>query len=140
MRNFATEGTPLALSNSGSHTNLSTLTMDKDDDGGGSSDSDGDAGLLDAVAQRGERPLGGGGGGGNGGARHQVNLPSSRNIRSRSSLGVREEGEGRVGVRAAAPKVTSGPIATAAAARAAAQRRGGGGSHLVQHGALARPR
>ena len=120
MRNFATEGTPLALSNSGSHTNLSTLTMDKDDDG--SSDSDGD--LLAAVAQRGERPLGGGGGGG--GARHPVNLPSSRNIRSRSSLGVREEGEGRVGVRAAATKVTSGPIATAAAARAAAQRRGGG--------------
>ena len=133
MRNFATEGTPLALSNSGSHTNLSTLTMDKDDDG--SSDSDGD--LLAAVAQRGERPLGGGGGGG---ARHPVNLPSSRNGRSRSSLGVREEGEGRVGVRAAAaPKVTSGPTATAAAARAAAQRRGGA-SHLVQHGALTRPR
>ena len=132
MRNFATEGTPLALSNSGSHTNLSTLTMDKDDDG--SSDSDGD--LLAAVAQRGERPLGGGGGG----ARHPVNLPSSRNGRSRSSLGVREEGEGRVGVRAAAaPKVTSGPTATAAAARAAAQRRGGA-SHLVQHGALTRPR
>ena len=128
MRNFATEGTPLALSNSGSHTNLSTLTMDKDDDVV-SSDSDGDAGLLEAVAQR-------------GGPRPQVNLPSSsRNVRSRSSLGVREEGEGRVGVRATAPKTTSGPSATTAAvARAAAQRRGVGGSHLVQHGALARPR
>ena len=101
--------------------------MDKEDDVG-SSDSDGD--LLGAVAQRGV-----------GGATRQANLPSTRSIRSRSSLGVREEGEGRVGVRAAAPRVTTGPAgaATASAARAAAHRRGGG-SHLVQHGALARPR
>ena len=56
------EGTPLALSNSGSQTNLSALTVDKD--GGDDSDSEGDAGLLEAVAQRGERPFGG--------ARHPV--------------------------------------------------------------------
>ena len=132
MRNFATEGTPLALSNSGSHTNLSTLTVDKDE-ADVSSESDGDAALLDAIAQRGNRPLGGGG---------PKPGPAARSGRSRSSLGVREEGEGRVGVRAAAaaaPRVTSGQAGTAAA-RAAAQRRGGAGSHLVQHGALARPR
>ena len=131
VRNFATEGTPLALSNSGSHTNLSTLTVDKDE-ADVSSESDGDAALLDAIAQRGNRPLGGGG---------PKPGPAARSGRSRSSLGVREEGEGRVGVRAAAaaPRVTSGQ-AGPAAARAAAQRRGGGGSHLVQHGALARPR
>ena len=125
VRNFATEGTPLALSNSGSHTNLSTLTVDKDE-ADVSSESDGDAALLDAIAQRGNRPLGGGG---------PKPGPAARSGRSRSSLGVREEGEGRVGVRAAAaPRGTSGP-----AARAATQRRGGG-SHLVQHGALTRPR
>ena len=56
VRNFAVEGTPLALSNSGSQTNLSALTVDKD--GGDDSDSEGDAGLLEAVAQRGERPFG----------------------------------------------------------------------------------
>ena len=123
------EGTPLALSNSGSHTNLSTLTVDKDE-ADVSSESDGDAALLDAIAQRGNRPLGGGG---------PKPGPVARSGRSRSSLGVREEGEGRVGVRAAAPRVASGQ-AGPAAARAAAQRRGGGGSHLVQHGALARPR